>query len=234
LATCEVFTGVHYSNELVDAMPFHLLKSDGNTWSELFVENAGETFQFVEAPVSEAIARQTLPVRPAGFVIEERPSARQWVSDVAARLGRGFLLAMDYGYPRAERLAAHRTRGTFASYKNHVRDENLLDEPGTRDLTAHVDFSDLAEAGHAAGLVPCGFCDQHHFVIGAAENLLRNLDGADPSSAPAKILRSLKSLMHPETMGTQFHAFCMATDPALAKGLPAFRKSWNHFDRLLS
>jgi SAM-dependent MidA family methyltransferase len=183
--------------------------------------------------VSAKSAAEALPRRPAGVFAEVRPAAVAWISDVARILTRGYLLALDYGFSRKERLAPHRMRGTFASYKNHHRDENLLADPGERDLTAHVDFSDLAGAGLAAGLVPVGFCDQHHFMIGAASKLLKTLDGTDPASDPHKLLHSLKTLMHPETMGTRFQAFAMTTHPDLATCLPAFRASWDGFSELI-
>lgn len=201
------FQGVHFSNELMDALPFHLVRSTGSGWEELRV-NGGE---FVPAPPSSEIetACLSLPIRPAGYITELRPAAARWIQTVANKLQRGFILAVDYGFTREELLAEHRTEGTFSCYKAHHRDAQPLLEPGEKDITAHVDFTALTEAAVAAGLQPAGWTDQHHFMVGAAEDLMRSLP-SPPDAAAQKTLRALQTLLHPSTMGTQFYYLAFA------------------------
>jgi SAM-dependent MidA family methyltransferase len=213
------FTGVHYSNELVDAMPFHLLVSDGSGWMEMFVTGKEDSFHFLPCDLSPEAAPEAalLPVPPAGTLAEVRPAARRWIHDVARTLKRGFLLVIDYGLTRDRLHDGSRPRGTFACHHGHRRDELPLENPGSKDITAHVDFSALLEAGRDAGLVPRGFCNQYRFVTGAAGDLLREIDGHPDSP----LWRGLKTLLHPDSMGSTFHALCLSTpmpDPVALSG----------------
>lgn len=212
LDTLPPFTGVHLSNELVDALPFHLLRSNGPAWEEFFVVPDSEGFRFESRPPSAELSEEIklLPLRPEGTLAELRPAAARWLEAVASRLVAGFILIIDYGWPREDLYAAHRTRGTFRAYHRHRRDENLLETPGRKDLTAHVDFTRLAETARACGLHLEGFADQHHFLIGAAEQHLRALGNFPQDPATQKSLRQLQTLLHPESMGTQFHYFCLS------------------------
>ena len=227
LDTLPSFTGVHLSNELVDALPFHLLRSNGESWEEQHAVEDGDAFRFESRPPHAELADEIdlLPPRPPGTLAELRPAAAQWLRAVASRLVRGFILIIDYGHPREDLYAAHRTRGTFRAYRQHRRDENLLEAPGRKDLTAHVDFTRLAETARACGLTVEGFTDQHHFLIGAAEQHLRALGNFPQDPAVQKSLRSLQTLLHPESMGTQFHYLCLAKAAAGGPILGGFKHS---------
>lgn len=199
--------GVFFCNELVDALPFHLLESNGSAWNELFVGmESPRAFSFVARPVSDGIAPP--PPRPSGYLAEVRPAAASWIRETAARLGAGYFFVIDYGY--SDPGERERPRGTFAAYRNHRRDENLLEDPGEKDLTAHVDFSALEVAARDVGLVPCGFSDQGPFLARAAEPLLRELDG----QAGHKLLRGLTTLIHPGLMGASFKVATFRTPSA--------------------
>ena len=110
---------------------------------------------------------------------------------------RGFVLAVDYGFPRHEYYAPTRITGTLSAYANHRREPDPLARPGEIDLTAHVEFDSIIEAAKAAGLRLEGFTDQHHFTVGigaehfadganAAErrDQSRTVLGADPAGSP--------------------------------------------------
>ena len=202
------FRGVHLSNELIDALPFHLVQSQGEAgWRELLVSNDEGGFAFTTGELSPALGEvsQPLPVRPEGYLLELRPQGAHWLAGVEARLDAGFVLIVDYGYSREQIRAPHRSRGTFACFRQHRRDENLLETPGEKDITSHVDFTDLAEAAAGLGLVWEGFADQNHFMVGAGEPLLKSLEGRTHEPEARKTLRAMQTLLHPESMGTQFH-----------------------------
>jgi SAM-dependent MidA family methyltransferase len=200
------FTGLHFSNELVDALPFHLVRSHGSGWEELSVTVENGAFVFLPLPPSPETAPHlsALPTRPAGYTTELRPAADAWLNAVSSKLRTGYILLADYGFPRGQLLAPHRTDGTFSCYRNHRRDADPLADPGQKDITAHVDFTALAETALQAGLRFEGFTDQHHFLVGASQSLLHSLAGP-PDTAKQKSLRALQTLLHPQTMGTQFH-----------------------------
>lgn len=212
------FRGVHFSNELFDALPFDLAKSTGAGWIEQRV-GLSEDGAFVWRDGGTV---EKLPRRPAGTLAEIRHGEGDLLTSIAGRMECGFLLAIDYGGTRDEILAPHRTRGTFACFRAHRRDEDPLSDPGEKDITAHVDFTGLEEAGRAAGFEVAGICDQHHFLVGAASGLLHSLNGrTDP--AAAKTLRTLRTLLHPETMGRQFKVIALRKKVAAPSALSGFQ-----------
>jgi len=194
------FTGVHFSNELFDALPFEIVKFHSGRWELQRVQFLEGAFRFEPAEVLDL----TWPGPSEDFVSEIRVGQRELLTTISSRLQHGFLLAIDYGMTREELLAPHRSSGTLACYAAHRRDDDPFQAIGEKDITAHVDFSALAEDLRASGFEPSGYTDQHHFLVGAAERLLLSLDGQPPTPATLKKLRSLRTLLHPETMGVQF------------------------------
>jgi SAM-dependent MidA family methyltransferase len=228
LENLPVFDGAHISNELVDAIPFHLFRSTGELWEELCITARHDRLVFTVKEPEGLIADQVraLPPRIEGTIAELRPAARTWIQALARKLRSGFVLIIDYGFSREQLLAPHRIEGTFACYQAHRRDDRPLDEPGQKDITAHVDFTSLAELALDAGFRIEGYTDQHHFLVGASEGLLKRLDGP-PDSASQKTLRSLRTLLHPETMGTQFRYLALSKAVAIEPRLSGFRFARN-------
>ena len=221
------FMGVHFSNELFDALPFDIVEAREGAWHEVLVHANKAGFSFKTS--QQRIQNTDLPQRPDGFQTELRRHQRELLESVSARMRRGFLLAIDYGMSRNELLAPHRSNGTLACYAQHRRDEAPLESPGEKDITAQVDFTTLARDAAACALVLEGYTDQHHFLVGASTGLLKSLDGAPPSPSTLKILRALRTLLHPETMGTQFKAILFSKNTPPATTLSGFQhagKSW--------
>lgn len=202
------FCGVHFSNELFDALPVDLLQTINGTWHSLLVNSRNGTLVF--EPSEQPVNTNRLPKRPDGFTTERRVGQRELIHTLSQKMQRGFLLAIDYGMSESELYAAHRGQGTLACYSNHRRDTLPLENPGFKDITAHVDFSSLARDASAEGLNLCGFTDQHHFLVGAATQLLQALDSQQPTPETIKKLRSLRMLLHPETMGVQFKVMLLS------------------------
>lgn len=194
------FTGVHFSNELFDALPFEILKSRAGRWELQRVQFLDGAFRLEPAEALDL----AWPAPSEDFVSELRTGQRELLDAISSRLQQGFLLAIDYGMTREELLAPHRSNGTLACYAAHRRDDDPFQNIGEKDITAHVDFTALAQDLRACGLEPTGYTDQHHFLVGAAERLLLSLDGQPPTAETLKKLRSLRTLLHPETMGVQF------------------------------
>lgn len=203
------FSGLFFSNELLDALPFHVVRSTGCRWEEMFVVEEADGLLGWEAHTpTEEVARELghFPLRPTGYTTEVRPAARRWLEEVASRLEHGYILTVDYGGTREWLLDPIRTEGTLSCYHRHVRDANPLENPGQKDITAHVDFTALIETAAACGLEVHTFTDQHHFLIEAARPLLAHLEG----QASHPLLRGLIPLLHPEWMGRRFHALSLA------------------------
>ena len=219
-----VFDGVHLSNELVDALPFHLMRSSGQEWEELRVAAHEGRLVFEVGEPENHLADQVkaLPPRNKGTLVELRPAAFAWIQSIASKLRTGFVLVIDYGFSREKLLSPYRTEGTFSCYRAHRRDARPLDEPGEKDITAHVDFTALAASGLDVGFRIEGYADQHHYLVGASQDLLKTLDRPpDPDSQ--KALRSLQTLLHPESMGTQYHYLACSKGVGSGPKLSSFR-----------
>lgn len=201
------FVGVHFSNELIDAFPVHVVEWTGAEWRERHVAAQGGEFVFTAGELSSPAARAACAViprpLPAGYVTEVNPGAVQWLRETAAALEQGYILAIDYGHLREEYYDPARSSGTLAAYAKHRRENNPLRRPGEIDLTAHVNFSALIEAADEAGLKSIGYTDQHHFMVALGMRYFES--GSTPSD-----LRAFQTLMHPTLMGQAFKVAAFA------------------------
>ena len=98
------FCGVHFSNELFDALPFDIIEAHDGKWRELLVGSQGEDFVFCPNP--NFIVETPLPPRPDGFLTECRQGQKELFQGVSSAMQKGFLLAIDYGMPGEDFLAS--------------------------------------------------------------------------------------------------------------------------------
>jgi SAM-dependent MidA family methyltransferase len=208
----QVASGCFLSNELVDAFPVHVVVKQGGAWRELFVINGGEG-NFGEEwrePSTPALTDHfrwlgTAPIE--GNRAEVNLAAPVWMRQVGSRIGRGFVMTIDYGYPAPELYALHRRDGTLLCYRQHQADDDPYSAVGDKDITSHVDFTTLQRAGAEAGLSTLWFGAQYRFLLGLGfvEELLR-LQAQCADEREARALRlTLKNLILPEQgMGETF------------------------------
>jgi SAM-dependent MidA family methyltransferase len=203
LEALQPVTGAFFSNELVDAFPVSILTRSGGHLKEVYVTVEGEDLREVLGPISDstlaaAIARYSNQLEE-GHRVEVSRRAVQWMHSVAEKLMRGFVVTIDYG-DLAERLfTANRPRGTLLSYRGHRVSEDFFSAPGERDLTAHVNFSALIDAGREAGVETTGFTTQEHFLMALGEGN-QFADLYDPAQNGAEELEArlkLKRLIFP-------------------------------------
>ncbi len=222
----EPFTGVHFSNELLDSMPVHLIvsgesKPKSTAWREKFVTLNGAVFAFVDQSIGDRKLRKRfkkLSARPAGFQTEINLAAIDWLENISCKLGRGYVLAIDYGHPREKFYAPQQSAGTLQVRAQHRLLPSPFDEVGCADITAHVEWTSIAERAEACGLRVAGFTDQHHFITGILSELPRdelqqNVDG--------KAKRALQTLLHPEMLGRSFQVLALEKDAPAAVGVGA-------------
>jgi SAM-dependent MidA family methyltransferase len=214
------FCGVHFSNELLDAMPVRLIRRTETGWQERCVVELGDEFAFVTAPITDAELRRQIETIPEDLGVpyetEVNLAALKWIEILAQKLTRGYVLTVDYGYSRDELYAPERTGGTLQCYARHRVVPSPLSDAGHVDITAHVDWTSVAERGKKHGLRVAGFTDQHHFMTGIVAELLPEEFDA---RAKASTRRALQTLLHPEFLGTTFQFLALARnapDPALS------------------
>lgn len=184
------FVGIHFSNELLDAMPVRLIGGG----CERFVGLDGAKFVFVNRPMHDE----------ATF----NEAALDWIDSVAANLQRGYVITIDYGHLGGE---FHENVQVRAQHRN-------LDSPferiGYADITMGVDWTSVTHRAQSNGMRVAGFTDQHHFLTGIIS------ESPDlTSDSGAKIKRELQTLLHPEMLGRAFQVLALAknVDPAAPK-----------------
>ncbi|MEK8032424.1 SAM-dependent methyltransferase [Ideonella sp. DXS29W] len=156
--------GVIVGNEVLDAMPVQLLHFDGGQWSERGVAvDAAGAFVWADRPTS-ARPPVDAPFVP-GTVTEIHPQAQAFIRTLAGRMTRALALFIDYGFPEAEYWLPQRHMGTLVCHRAHRVDADPLADVGTKDITAHVDFTGVALAAQEAGLEVVGYTSQARFLI---------------------------------------------------------------------
>ncbi|MEM0896918.1 MAG: SAM-dependent methyltransferase [Verrucomicrobiota bacterium] len=200
--------GVVLSNELLDAMPVRQFLRTERGWSERVVTGDGETgLSFVERDVDAAHV-SCLPDQAAvGSVIERIDGLQDFFRRTASSLKSGRLLFFDYGFVEEEKPAGLIRKESLRAYRRHEALEEVLSLPGKADLTASVDFSDVAKAAVEAGLRYRPLNDQHRFLTEVAKPWLRGLESGGMDDESAKLLRQFQTLTHPGDMGRKFRVF---------------------------
>ncbi len=165
------FEGVMLANEVLDVMPVRLFARRDGTTVERGVGLQDDTFALVERAAPPDLSAVVAEIEndvgplPEGYASEIGFEARAWMASVGDWLQRGALLAIDYGFPSREYYHPQRLMGTIMCHYRHHAHADPFWLPGLNDLTAHVDFSAMAEAAHAAGLDVLGYTSQAHFLL---------------------------------------------------------------------
>ncbi len=206
----EISAGCIFSNELLDALPVHRVVREGGELKELYV--AVEDGGFTEHPsslssprIADYFARQNIELRDEQQA-EVCLAACDWIRHAGERLGRGFVLTVDYGREAGELYNELHMRGTLLAYQAHRASEDFFRAPGQQDLTAHVNFTALDVWGREAGLLRTGLATQSNFLLALArksEFADLEMDGATQAENSRQRLL-LKTLINPEGMGETF------------------------------
>jgi len=212
LAQLEPFCGVHFSNELFDAMPVHIVRLGGDgPWSERYVVQAGDGFALVDGAISTQRLQEHLqtlpPIRAMPYETEVNLAGPDLINAIAEKLTRGFILTVDYGHARADYYTDERCSGTLRCVKDHRVLPSPLLEVGHADITAHVDWTSIAERAQQCGLRVTGFTDQHHFLTGVVSELFASEFG---SAVDTSARRSLQTLLNPTMLGRTFQVLELA------------------------
>ena len=213
------FRGLVFGNEVADALPVSRFRIADGGLEEAHVTTTDDGFAWAWQPASpelvagvEAIRSEVGPL-PPGYTSELCLRLAPWVASLAAPLAAGALLLIDYGYPRREYYLPERVDGTLQCHYRQRAHGDPLRLAGLQDITAHVDFTALAEAGHATGLAVAGYATQAHFLLGCGlDGLLAASDPADTASHLA-LMQQARALTLPGEMGERFQVL------ALTRGL---------------
>jgi len=212
----EGWRGAVIANEVLDAVPAHLIVRRGGAWLERGVTvDTGACLAFCDRPLAPGLLRNIAQSRfPADgdYVSEVNPTAEALVTSVAARCERGLMLLVDYGFPAAEFYHPQRDGGTLMAHYRHRALADPFFYPGLCDMTAHVDFSAIARAGVAAGMTVAGFATQANFLVncGVLDALARC--GDPQSAAYLRAASTVQKLTSPAEMGELFKVLALTRE----------------------
>ncbi|MCX7148885.1 MAG: SAM-dependent methyltransferase [Rhodocyclales bacterium] len=218
----ERFSGCLLANELLDAMPTHAVRwADEGLAPDVLEQGVGWADGRLVASERPATGALLTAARALGVIAPYRGeislAARAWVTELARRLEKGALLLIDYGLPRNELYHPLRDGGTLRCHYRHRVHQDPLWLPGLSDITSHVDFTAVAEAGFDAGLDVLGYTSQASFLINCGiGELLEPGVGAGGTAAAGELRArgAVNVLISPNEMGELFKVI------ALGRGVP--------------
>ena len=215
------FRGMVLANEVLDAMPVTRFRVTQDGVSELFVARENQGLVWQEQPGSASLRQRVEPLGlAAGYTSEINLRAEAWVRRVADSLEQGALLLIDYGFPRAEFYHPQRAQGTLMCHYRHQAHDDPLRLAGLQDITAHVDFSAIAEAGVDAGLTLLGYTSQAAFLLDCGLERIMTASDPDDVRVHLALTQQIKKLTLPHEMGELFKV--LALGRGVREPLPGF------------
>ena len=199
------FVGLIVGNEVLDAIPAHLIVN-----TEAGLCERGLAFEqeliWQDKPLQKGKLHDEVSTYslPNHYLTEACPAAAGLINSLADCLKQGVILMLDYGFGAAEYYHPQRNQGTLMCHFQHYAHSNPLINIGLQDITAHVNFTAIADAGTAQGLTLAGYCNQASFLINCgildllAEVSPRNMAVYAPLAAAAQ------KLLSPAEMGELF------------------------------
>ena len=206
--------GVLFANEVIDALPAtRFTLHEGEVFEEHVESAADGSFRRSARPADPLVAGAVRHLERAlgapfaeGYRSELLPQLPYWMQAIAGYLEAGLMLFVDYGHPRADYYRADRRDGTLRAFYRQRMHEDVLRWPGLQDLTASVDFTALAEAGHHAGFELAAYLPQSQFLI--ASGLQQAFEAAhaqaEDEGARYALAQEVKHLTLPGEMGERF------------------------------
>lgn len=213
------FSGVVIANEVLDAMPVHrfLHTKDGTLESYVELNEKDELHEVFRLSTNQRLITHVQAV----LLCERYPYQSEvnlflddWLRQCHAMLKRGAFFIIDYGFPRHEYYHPDRCTGTLMCHYRHLAHSNPLVHLGEQDITAHVDFTHVAEAADDAGFHVAGYTNQASFLL--ANGLLNLLSNVDNERARMNSQQAVKQLIQPSEMGELFKVIALTKNIELS------------------
>ncbi len=220
----ETFSGALIANEVLDALPVNLVHWYDSALMERGVANSAQGFIWQEREISNdflRLAAEKISV-PDDYLSEICLSASGLIASLANRLQQGALLFIDYGFGAREYYHPQRNTGTLMCHYRHHAHADPFYLPGLQDITAHVNFTDIAEAGIDAGLTLLGYTHQAFFLINSGITELLAEVSPEDIKAYQPLSAQLQKLTSPAEMGELFKVIALGKQ--MAKPLSGFAR----------
>lgn len=222
----DALCGLVLANEVLDALPVHLI-----VWSEAGILERGVAWSgtglaFEDRPVSDAklLGEARRIGAPVPYLSEIGVVAPALVRSLAERLERGALLFVDYGFGEAEYYHPQRTRGTLMCHYRHRAHDDAFFLPGLQDITCHVNFSAVAHAAVEAGLALLGYTTQANFLVNLGITELLARTPAEQGQRYLPLAAQAQRLLGTSEMGELFKTI------ALGRGVESRLAGFAHGD----
>ncbi|CAM4291670.1 SAM-dependent methyltransferase [Bordetella tumbae] len=224
------FSGCVLANEVLDAMPVSLFSwnSDATVLERGVALDTNGGFTWQDRPAGLELAQAVAARMPSlpGYMSEINLQAEAWMRAMGRWLTHGAALLVDYGFPRNEYYHPQRAGGTLMCHLHHHAHADPLVAPGVQDITAHVDFTAMADAAHEAGLQVLGYTSQARFLMNAGlTELLARYDPVDARSY-AQAIAPVQKLLSESEMGELFKVL------AVGRGITTPLQGFKRADRL--
>ncbi|KTD42683.1 class I SAM-dependent methyltransferase [Legionella parisiensis] len=207
------FNGVVLANEVLDAMPVHrFMKTEQGIMESYIALNEQQQLTELFKPCHNQRLldyinnRLSLPNTP--YLSEVNLFIDDWIMNNYHMLKQGVVFLIDYGFPRHEYYHPDRNQGTLMCHYQHRSHPDPLLYPGEQDITAHVDFTHVAEAGQQAGFHIAGFTNQASFLL--ANGLLSLINTLDSELDQVQAKQAIKQLTLPSEMGELFKVIALS------------------------
>ena len=200
------FNGVVIANEVLDALPVHLIEQGASSINEVGVGLEDEYFvwksqQLQSEDLLDFVSKLELS---EGYVTEVCSAATGLITTLANALQLGAVIMIDYGFSRNEYYHPQRRQGTLMCHYRHHSHSDPFIYLGLQDITAHVDFTRIAEAGVGAGLSFVGYLNQAQFLINCGITQLLELISKDDMVSYISQTAAVQKLLSPAEMGELF------------------------------
>jgi len=225
----QAFDGVILANEVLDAMPVHIVQlHDSENHQEYYVSEENNQLDWQLGELSDPklinaikkITHHMTEPLSADYQTEINLQLTGWINSLSDILQQGIALLVDYGFPRHEYYHPDRSQGTLMCHFQHHAHGNPLVLPGVQDITAHVDFTSVAESAVNAGFSVMGYTNQAYFLLGCGiEQYLLNIDSNDTKTY-LQYSQQIKKLTMPNEMGELFK--CIALGKNMDMNLMGF------------
>jgi SAM-dependent MidA family methyltransferase len=212
----KIEAGCVFSNELLDALPVHRVVQKNGSLQEVLVIHDGKLFGETRGALSTCAITEYFAAQQVSLVEGQQAEAGleacDWITEVGRRLGRGFVLTIDYGHEASDLFDTHHMAGTVLAYGKHRASEEFYKVAGQQDLTAHVNFTALRMWGERSGLKRLGLVSQTAFLLalGQGNDFADLYDEGMGEAERVKARLQLKTLIFPEGMGERFQVMVQA------------------------
>lgn len=220
----ETFSGVIVANEVMDALPVHVIRRTPDGLLERGVTIAGNGFGWREKPLTEGMLYEAARRAdlPHNYTTEFNLAADALLRSLASMLERGYIYIIDYGFDAAQYHHTQRSEGTLMCHYRHHAHSDPFFLPGLQDITTHVNFTALAAAADANGLRLCGYTTQANFLMDAGIIEMMNETQVDDVSRYLPQANQVQRLLSPAEMGELFKV--IAFGKPCERALPGFKR----------